>query len=60
MITMRMITRYLVKADTIGKVRVLLSEEVGVLLLEGAVVHDVVGVADHVRDHICLICLRCK
>ena len=50
-----MIKRYLVKADTVGEVRVLLSKEVGVLLLQGAVVHDVVGVADHVRDHIRLI-----
>ena len=47
--------RHLVKADAVGKVGVLLGKEVGVLLLEGAVVHDVVGVADHVRDHICLI-----
>ena len=49
--------RHLVKADAVGKVRVLLGEEVGVLLLESAVVHYVLGVADHVGD---LICLRRK
>ena len=49
-----MIRRYLVKADTVSKVGVLLRKKIGVFLLQSAVVHDVLRVANHVRDHICL------
>ena len=48
---------HLVEPNTIGKVGILLDKEVGVFLLESAVVHYVLGVADHVGD---LICLRRK
>ena len=42
--------KYFVEADAVGKVGILLGKEIGVLLLEGGVVHDVLRVADHVGD----------
>ena len=41
---------YFVEADAVSKVGILLGKEIGVLLLEGGVVHDVLRVADHVGD----------
>ena len=46
---------YFVEADAVGKVGIFLGKEIGVLLLEGGVVHDVLRVADHVGDLIRLV-----
>ena len=41
---------YFVETDAVSKVGIFLGKEIGVLLLEGGVVHDVLRVADHVGD----------